>query len=72
MSKLGGLVTKAQAQTVVCPNCNAQPDRPCTQPTDTGRTPVAFAPTTARATSTRAAAPAESATCSAPSAIAAS
>lgn len=35
-------VTVAQAQTVVCPNCNAQPDRPCTQPTDTGRTNVSW------------------------------
>lgn len=22
---------------VVCPNCNAQPGQPCTQPTETGR-----------------------------------
>lgn len=25
---------------VVCPNCNAQPGQPCTQPTNTARTPV--------------------------------
>jgi len=33
-------VTRAQAHTVACPNCYAQPGKPCTQPTDTGRTPV--------------------------------
>lgn len=39
---LGNQVTAAQAQTVVCPNCNAQPDKPCTQPTDTGRSNVSW------------------------------
>lgn len=27
---------------VVCPGCNAQPGKPCTQPTDTGRRPVTW------------------------------
>lgn len=27
---------------VSCPNCQAKPGEPCTQPTDTGRRPVAF------------------------------
>lgn len=35
-------VTVAQAQTEVCENCNAQQGQPCTQPTDTGRKPVAW------------------------------
>lgn len=26
----------------VCPNCNAQPHQPCTQPTDSTRTPVTW------------------------------
>lgn len=35
-------ITVAQAQTEVCENCNAQAGQPCTQPTDTGRKPVAW------------------------------
>lgn len=27
---------------VACPNCNAQPGYPCTQPTDDARTPVSW------------------------------
>ncbi|QKY79991.1 hypothetical protein PQD13_gp79 [Gordonia phage Clawz] len=27
---------------VICPNCNAQPGHPCTQPTDTGRRNVTW------------------------------
>lgn len=34
--------TTAQAQTVTCPACNAQPGRPCTQPTDNTRKPVTW------------------------------
>lgn len=34
--------TVAQAQTVTCPNCQAPPGTPCTQPTDTGRRSVAW------------------------------
>jgi hypothetical protein len=34
--------TVAQAQTVTCPACNAQPNKPCTQPTDKSRTPVSW------------------------------
>lgn len=36
------MTTTAQAQTVVCPNCNAQPNKPCTQPTDDGRVAVSW------------------------------
>ena len=35
-------VTVAQAQTMWCDNCNAQPGKPCTQPADNGRKPVAW------------------------------
>lgn len=31
---------KNSAFDVVCPNCNAQVNRPCTQPTDAGRKSV--------------------------------
>jgi hypothetical protein len=34
------IVTRAQAHTVGCPTCAAHPNKPCTQPTDTGRTAV--------------------------------
>jgi len=36
------VTTKAQAQAVVCPVCNAQAGQPCTQPSNTTRTPVAW------------------------------
>jgi hypothetical protein len=34
--------TREQAHTVTCPNCQAQPGRRCSQPTDTGRRDVAW------------------------------
>jgi len=33
-------VTRAQAHSVRCPNCYAQPGQKCTQPTDDGRRAV--------------------------------
>lgn len=36
------MITIQQAQSVQCPNCNAQPGTPCTQPTNTTRKPVGW------------------------------
>ena len=36
------MITIQQAQSVQCPNCNAQPNQPCTQPTNHGRKPVSW------------------------------
>lgn len=35
-------MSAAVARDVTCPNCNAQPGQPCTQPTDTSRKAVAW------------------------------
>ncbi|WNM68805.1 hypothetical protein SEA_SOOS_75 [Gordonia phage Soos] len=36
------MTEKTDVASVVCPNCNAQPTKPCTQPTDTGRKNVSW------------------------------
>jgi len=36
------MATTAQAQTVPCPTCQAKPNHPCTQPTNTGRSAVGW------------------------------
>lgn len=35
-------VTLQQAMSVACPACHSKPGKPCTQPTNTGRKPVAW------------------------------
>lgn len=42
MSAATGFSQYAAPRDVVCPNCNSQPGKACTQPTDTGRSPVAW------------------------------